>query len=84
MMLLMKVQVAIGLLVSRMENTTLTMKSAVRPFETYDSFLEELLEYSPQQSSRELALSLSVSYNTVLNRLNALGKVSFHPKFYTK
>ena len=37
--------------------------------------MEDLLEEDPRRSSRELALSLSVSHATVLNRLKALGKV---------
>ena len=46
-----------------------------RPVDADDSFLEDLLEEDPRRSSRELALSLSVSHATVLNRLKALGKV---------
>ena len=37
--------------------------------------MEELLQEDPRQSSRELALKLSISHTTVLNRLHALGKV---------
>ena len=40
-----------------------------------DALLEELLNEDPRRSSRELALELSVSHTTVLNRLKALGKV---------
>ena len=46
-----------------------------RPVEADDNRLEELLEEDPRQSSRELALALSVTHTTVLNRLHALGKV---------
>ena len=46
-----------------------------RPLEANDDVLEGLLEEDPKQSSRELALELSVSHTTVLNRLKALGKV---------
>ena len=46
-----------------------------RPVEANDDILVELLEEDPRQSTRELALELSVSHTTVLNRLRALGKV---------
>ena len=47
---------------------------AGRPVETDDDALEQLLREDPRQSASELALQLPVS-RTVLNRLNALGKV---------
>jgi histone-lysine N-methyltransferase SETMAR len=46
-----------------------------RPVEVDDDRLEELLEEDPRQSSRDLALKLSVTHTTVLSRLHALGKV---------
>jgi histone-lysine N-methyltransferase SETMAR len=46
-----------------------------RPFEASADLLEQLLEEDPRRSSRELALEMSVSHTTVLNRLRALGKV---------
>ena len=46
-----------------------------RPVEADDELLEELLEEDPRQSSRELAMALSVSHTTVLSRLHELGKV---------
>ena len=46
-----------------------------RPIEANDEELEELLEEDPRQSTRELALALSVSQTTICNRLKALGKV---------
>ena len=45
-----------------------------RPIEANDSLLEELLEQDPRQSTRDLAIQLNCSFNTVLNRLRALGK----------
>ena len=49
--------------------------SSGRPVETNDSILEEILQEDPRQSSRELAIQLNFSPNTVLNRFRALGKV---------
>ena len=46
-----------------------------RPIEANDSLLEELLEQDPRQSTRNLAIQLNFSFNTVLNRLRALEKV---------
>ena len=46
-----------------------------RPLTVEDDLIEELLKEDPRRSSRELALELSVSHTTVLNRLNAMGKV---------
>lgn len=48
---------------------------AGRPIEANDALLEELLEQDPRRSSRQLASDMSVSHTTVLNRLQALGKV---------
>ena len=45
-----------------------------RPIEANDSLLEELLEQDPRQSTRNLAIQLNCSFNTVLNRLRALVK----------
>jgi len=46
-----------------------------RPLEADDELLKELLDQDPRRSSRELALEMSVSQTTVLNRLHALGKI---------
>ena len=46
-----------------------------RPIEANDSLLEELVEEDPRQSIRDLGIQLNCSFNTVLNRLRALGKV---------
>ena len=46
-----------------------------RPVEDDDDQLEELLEEDPKQSTRDLALQMSVSHTTVFNRLKALEKV---------
>ena len=39
-----------------------------RPIEANDSFLDELLEQDPRQSTKNLAIQLNCSFNTVLNR----------------
>lgn len=46
-----------------------------RPIEANDELLEELLEEDPRRSTRDLAVEMSVSQTTVINRLRALGKV---------
>ena len=46
-----------------------------RPVETNDSILRELLQKDPRQASRDIAIELNCSPNTVLNQLRALGKV---------
>ena len=46
-----------------------------KPIEPDYDLLDELLEEDLRQSSRELALALSVCQTTVLNRLHALGKI---------
>ena len=48
---------------------------AGRPVEADDDALEQLLREDPRQSASELALQLSGTSRTVLNRLHALGKV---------
>ena len=39
-----------------------------RPIEASGSLLEELVEEDPRQSTRDLAIQLNFSFNTVLNR----------------
>ena len=70
MMLLMFAPVKIGLLDSTLEISTSATKSALEGLsKRMTIILVELLEEDPRQSKRELALELSVSHTTVLNRL---------------
>ena len=71
-MFLMFPFVKIGLRALSLEIMILMTRTVV---ETNDSILEELLQKDPRQSSRELAIQLNSAFNTVLNRLRALGKV---------
>ena len=73
-LLLMVALVKDGLLVLVLE-ILISMARTVLEIETNDSLLEELLEQDPRQSTRNLAIQLNYSFNTVLNRLRALEKV---------
>ena len=60
---------------SRFSSGDFDLSGKDRPgIEANDSLQEELLEQDPQQSTRDLAMQLNCSFNTVSNSLRAFEK----------